>query len=205
MKIDQYGQTSIASIYYDTPDYRLIRTSIEKPPYKEKIRLRSYGLSKPGGTVFLELKRKTAEIVYKRRVVTTEESVNKFFAHEGGNITTDGQIAREITYCRDYYDKLMPTILIIYDRTAYYQVDGDLRLTIDRNPRYRTKDLNLTSSLQGTSLLPDGGAILEVKVQQSIPLWLSKILSKGQIYQGSFSKVGEAYKLQMKQLLRERS
>ena len=203
MEVDQYGLTSIASIYYDTPDYRLIRTSIEKPPFKEKIRLRSYGLSTPGGKVFLELKRKADGLVYKRRVVTTEDAVNKFFNYEG-NITADGQIAREITYFRDYYDRLVPAILIIYDRTAYYQPDGDLRLTIDRNPRYRTKDLNLYTSMEGKPLLPPGSAILEIKVQQAMPLWLTSILSKGQIYKGSFSKVGRAYQSQMEQILSER-
>ncbi len=204
MEVDQYGVTSIASIYYDTPDYRLIRTSIEKPPFKEKIRLRSYGLSKPGGKVFLELKRKTAKIVYKRRVVTTEDSVNRFFNYEG-NVTADGQIAREITYFRNYYDKLVPAILIIYDRTAYFEPGGDLRLTIDQNPRYRTKDLNLSTSMEGNLLLPEEGwAILEVKVQQSIPLWLSEILTRGKIYKGHFSKVGEAYQKQMRLLMQER-
>lgn len=204
MEVDKYGLTSIASVYYDTPDYRLIRTSIEKPPFKEKIRLRSYGLIKEGGTVFLELKRKTDKIVYKRRVVTTEESVNRFFNYEG-NITADGQIAREITYFRDYYDKLVPAILIIYDRTAYYEPGGDLRLTIDENPRYRTKDLNLHTSMEGTSLLPEGGAILEIKVQQAMPIWLTEILTKGKIYKSSFSKVGEAHKRQMQLLMQERS
>ena len=204
MEVDKYGLTSIASIYYDTPDYRLIRTSIEKPPFKEKIRLRSYGLAKEGETVFLELKRKTEKIVYKRRVVTTEESVNRFFNYEG-NITADGQIAREITYFRDYYDKLVPAILIIYDRVAYYQKDSDLRLTIDSNPRYRTKDLNLHTSLDGNLLLPEGSAILEIKVQQAIPLWLSEILTKGKIYKTSFSKVGEAHKRQMQLLMQERN
>lgn len=196
MEIDQYGKTSIASIYYDTPDYRLIRTSIEKPPFKEKIRLRSYGLAKPGSTVFLELKRKADKIVYKRRVVTDEETVNKFFNYEG-DVTADGQIAREITYFRNYYKNLNPAILIIYDRVAYYQKDGDLRITIDENPRYRVKDLNLTTSLEGNLLLPEGSAILEVKVQQAIPLWLSEILTKGKIYKSSFSKVGQAYIQQM--------
>ena len=203
MEIDQYGLTSIASIYYDTPDYRLIRTSIEKPPYKEKIRLRSYGLAKPGGKVFLELKRKTDGIVYKRRVVTTEEAVNRFFEYEG-NITADGQIAREITYFRDYYVRLVPAILIIYDRTAYYEKDGDLRLTIDSNPRYRTDNLNLHTSMEGTPLLPPGSAILEIKVQQAMPLWLTEILSKGKIYKSSYSKVGKAYQYQMEQIVKER-
>ncbi len=197
MVLDEYGLTSIASIYYDTPDYRLIRTSIEKPPFKEKVRLRSYGLSKPGGKVFLELKRKAYKLVYKRRVVTTEESVNRFFNYEG-DVTADGQIAREITYFRNYYHQLVPAILIIYDRMAYYEPNGDLRITMDQNARYRTKDLNLVTSMDGELLLPPGYVILEIKVQQAMPLWLTDILSRGKIYKSSFSKVGEAYKKQMR-------
>ena len=200
MKVDQYGLTSIASIYYDTPDYRLIRTSIEKPDFKEKVRLRSYGLAKPGDTVYLELKRKAYKLVYKRRVLTTEESVKRFFSYEG-NVTADGQIAREITYFRNYYDTLVPAILIIYDRTAYYQPDGDLRITFDENARYRTKDLNLYTSMEGKPLLAPGEVILEIKVQQAMPLWLTDILSRGNIYKTSISKVGEAYKKQMRILM----
>ena len=95
---------------------------------------------------------------------------------------------------RDYYDTLIPACLIIYDRVAYFEPDGDLRLTIDFNPRYRFDNLNLDTSMEGISLLPEGGAILEVKVQDAFPLWLSKILDEGKIYKASFSKYGEAYK-----------
>ena len=193
MEIDAYGLTSIASLYYDTPDYRLIRASIEKPLFKEKMRLRSYGLAKDGSTVFLELKRKAYGIVYKRRVPTTEAAVERFFAYEG-NVCADGQIAREISYFRDFYKKLVPACLIVYDRTAYFEPGGDLRLTIDLNPRYRTEDLTLKSSMEGISLLPEGWTILEVKVQDAMPLWLAEILSAGHIYKGSFSKYGEAYR-----------
>ena len=200
MVLDKYGLTSIASLYYDTPDYRLIRTSIEKPPFKEKVRLRSYGLATDTSPVFLELKRKTAGIVYKRRVATTIPGVDAFFRGDGA-ICADGQIAREIAYFRDYYRTLVPSCLIIYDRMAYYQPDGDLRLTIDHNPRYRVDCLNLTTSMQGISLLPTGYTILEVKVQQAMPLWLCHILSQGQIYKGSFSKYGEAYKQQARTAL----
>lgn len=199
MEIDQYGLTSIASLYYDTPDYRLIRTSIEKPLFKEKIRLRSYGLAKEGSTLFLELKRKAYGIVYKRRVTTNQEAVDKFFNYEG-DICANGQIAREISYFRSFYKKLVPACLIIYDRIAYYEPDGDLRLTIDHNPRYRVDNLNLTTSMDGISLLPEGHTILEIKVQEAMPLWLTEILSKDKIYKGSFSKYGEAYKQQMKNL-----
>lgn len=199
MKIDKFGLTSIASLYYDTPNYRLIRTSIEKPPFKEKIRLRSYGLATEESPVFLELKRKAYGIVYKRRVQSTIPLVKKFFDGEG-DICAGGQINREITTFRDYYKVLVPACMIIYDRIAYFEPDGDLRLTIDHNPRYRYEDLDLTKSMQGNSLLGEGWTILEVKVQQAVPLWLSEILTKGKIYKGSFSKYGEAYRQQLQKV-----
>ena len=196
MVLDQYGRTSIASLYYDTPDYRLIRTSVEKPPFKEKIRLRSYGLATRSSPVFLELKRKAYGIVYKRRVQSTIPLVEKFFAGSG-DVCAPGQINREITYFRNYYDTLVPACLIIYDREAYFQPDGDLRITIDFNPRYRSDRLDLTVSMDGVSLLPEGSTILEIKVQQAEPLWLTGILDRGQIHKGSFSKYGAAYRQQM--------
>jgi len=193
MKEDQYGLTSIASIYYDTPNYQLIRTSIEKPCFKEKVRVRSYGLNKPQENVFLEIKRKCRDTVYKRRVALKEEEIQKFFKYDY-EFSNHDQIAREITYFRDLYKDLRPAIMVIYDRTAYEQIDGDLRLTIDENPRYRTDHLDLHTSMEGTPLLEEGSAILEIKVQEVMPLWLVSILSKGKIYKSSFSKVGEAYK-----------
>ena len=203
MKLDEYGKTSIASLYYDTPDYRLVKASIEKPPFKEKIRLRSYGMATETSKVYLELKRKAYGIVYKRRVQSNIPAVKKFFDREG-EICADGQIAREIVYFRDYYQNLVPACLIIYDRQAYFEPGGDLRLTIDHNPRYRVKDLNLTTSMEGISLLPEGSGILEVKVQEAVPMWLSAILAEGKIYKGSFSKYGTAYKMQALKAMQER-
>lgn len=200
MKVDRYGLTSIASLYYDTPDYRLIRTSIEKPMFKEKIRLRSYGLATESSKVFLELKRKFDGTVYKRRVPTTIPDVERFFQKEG-DLCADGQIAREISYFRDFYGLLVPACLIIYDRLAYFEENGSLRLTIDQNPRYRIDDLNLTTSMEGELLLEEGFCILEVKVQEAMPLWLSHILDEGKIRKTTFSKYGTAYTRQAHALL----
>lgn len=196
MQPDEYGKTSIASLYYDTPDARLVRASLEKPLFKEKIRLRSYGPADEKSPVFLELKRKAFGIVYKRRIQSTIPEVNRFFDSGSGSFP-GSQITREIQTFRDYYGILVPACLIIYDRTAYYETDGDLRLTIDENPRYRMTDLGLDKSMEGISLLPDGWSVLEIKVQEAMPLWLSDILSGGQIYKTSFSKYGEAYKRQL--------
>ena len=192
MEADAFGLTTIASLYYDTPNYRLVRASLEKPKFKEKLRLRSYGLATETGPVYLELKRKYDGVVYKRRVQTTVPRAESFFRGEG-ELCQEGQIRREIEAFRRYYGELRPACLILYDRTAYFQPDGDLRLTIDKAPRYRMEDLNLTGSLEGEPLLSPGSTILEVKVQGAIPLWLAEILSQGEIYKTSFSKYGEAY------------
>ena len=191
MHIDEYGLTTIASLYYDTSDYRLINRSIEKPKYKEKVRLRSYGLAKENTKTFLEVKRKCEGVVYKRRISLLESEAMAFFKGESINKT---QIGRELDAVREQYGYLEPKYLIIYDRIAYYQDDSDLRITLDINPRYRTTDLNLHTSMEGTPLLKEGEAILEIKIQNSIPLWLTEILSQEKIYKTSFSKVGTAHK-----------
>ena len=196
MKVDKYGKTTIASLYYDTIDSRLIRTSLEKPKFKEKIRLRSYGMADDSKTVFLELKRKAYGVVYKRRVETKVKDAIDFFNHKV-DIVTEGQIAKEITYFRDYYGELIPSCLIIYDRVAYEEENGNLRLTIDYNPRYRIDNLRLDYSMEGIPLLKDGEAILEIKIQDSIPLWLSHILDENKIFINGFSKYGKAYEKQI--------
>lgn len=195
MEPDAYGLTSIASLYYDTPDYRLIRASLEKPAYKEKIRLRSYGPATERSPVFLELKRKADGIVYKRRIATTLPEAQRFLSGAGA-LGADSQINREIRYFCDYYRTLVPTCMIICDRTAYFEPNGDLRLTIDRAPRFRTDDFRFRRLSEGTPLLTPGETILEIKVQETIPLWLVRILADGGIRQGSISKYGEAYRRQ---------
>ena len=65
---DRFAESTISNIYYDTPDFRLIRRSLEKPAYKEKLRLRSYGVPNEETQVFPEIKKKARGIVYKRRV-----------------------------------------------------------------------------------------------------------------------------------------
>ena len=196
MQPDQFGLTTIASLYYDTPSRRLIRASLEKPEYKEKLRLRSYGRATESSPVFLELKRKVQGTVYKRRVQTTLAGAAHFLEGCPGELE-DCQISRELSSFRDFYRDLRPSCVILYDRTAYVETGGDLRLTIDDNPRYRTRDLDLTHPTVGTPLLEAGWAVLELKVQSAMPLWLTRALSEAHIYKTSFSKYGEAYRREL--------
>lgn len=194
MHIDKYGRTTIQSIYYDTPTNLLVRRSIEKPKFKEKIRLRSYGLANETSPCYLELKRKCQGLVYKRRVQVCEQDAETFFERE--NVAGNGQIARELACFRDHYKKLQPTFLILYERESYYKEGSEVRVTFDFNPRYRVEDVNLHTSLEGIPLLDEDTYLMEIKVLQNMPLWLAHILTKGKIRRGSFSKIGKAYMLE---------
>ena len=189
LKEDVHGVTTIQSLYFDTPSYLLIRRSIEKPSYKEKLRLRGYGIVKKDDNIFFEIKKKYDGIVYKRRVVMKEKEAYDMFYH---NTNVDSQIKKEIIYFKTLYDDLEPRLLMMYDRTAYeYE---DLRITVDDNIRFRTNNLSLLEEPIGTSLLPDDKLLLEIKSFGSLPLWLVNYLSENKIYKTTFSKYGEAYK-----------
>ena len=194
MQLDKYGRTTIRNIYYDTDDYRLIRRSIEKPVYKEKLRIRSYKRAKPDSTVFVEIKKKYQSVVYKRRISLPEKGATEWIGKD--HHCHDGtQIASEIEYFIDYYKTLHPVVFLSYEREAYYCTDGsDFRVTFDDTILCRQEDLSLGSEVYGTPLLPENTVLMELKCSGGIPLWMSKVLSQQRIYKTSFSKYGTAYR-----------
>ena len=191
---DEHGESTICNIYYDTADYRLIRTSLEKPAYKEKLRLRSYGVTEPGGEVFLELKKKYKGIVYKRRITLPEDAAGEFIAGRAP-LGEHGQIGREIEYFTAFYAPLLPAVHLSYERSAWFsREDRDLRITFDKNIRFRQEDVSLTLPAGGRRILPEGESLMEIKAAAALPLWLVSELDTLGIYQSTFSKYGEAYK-----------
>ena len=182
----------------------MIRASLEKPVYKEKLRSRSYGPAAPDGTVFLELKKKYDGIVYKRRIALTAQAVEDYFA-DTAPLPSDGQIAREIDYFRAFYRNLRPTLYLSYDRCAFFSnVSRDLRVTFDRHIAWRREALRLTAPAGGREVLAPGWSLMEIKAADAIPFWLAEALGRGGIRQTSFSKYGEAYKtILSEQILKE--
>lgn len=190
IKIDEYGKTSIQSLYYDTPYDLLVRRSIEKPEYKEKLRLRSYGRTSKNSCVFLEIKKKSQGIVYKRRIKTTTSEASNFIK---GELDYKSQIGHELNYFRNEYDGLKPKCLIMYEREAYLDSSSDLRITFDYDIRYRVTDLDMSRPLDGKKIIKDGYVLMEIKTGYAYPLWLCRVLNDNKIFKNSFSKYGEAY------------
>jgi hypothetical protein len=193
VKADEYPTYTLCNIYYDTDDYRLIRASLEKPIYKEKLRVRSYGVPGADSNVFVELKKKCDGVVYKRRITTTPFNaqclLNGFRTQAQNN-----QISNEIAYFQQFYHAT-PKVFIAYDREAYKGIENsELRITFDTNLRYRLDSLSLQAGDYGEPIIGGDLYLMEIKIPGICPLWLSRLLSEYKIYPTSFSKYGECYK-----------
>ena len=200
MEPDKYNKNgqfySISNIYYDTDDNRLIRNSIEKPVYKEKLRMRSYGTPDTSDKVFLEIKKKYNGIVNKRRTSIVLEDAYQYM--ENGTFPKETeclnrQVLKEIDYFKGIYD-LKPKVYLSYDRYAFFEKnDGDFRVTFDTNITTRRGDVRLESGSYGNRLLPQNIYLMEIKINGSVPMWFTSCLSDLKIYPVSFSKYGTAY------------
>lgn len=200
MSPDKFTDYTICNIYFDTDSFQLIRTSLEKPKYKEKLRLRSYGIPTEDQEVFLELKKKYAGIVYKRRISMKMSEARKYLYEdkvpEIKDDFTTRQIFKEIDYAKNFYG-LKPKAFIAYDRVALHgKEDPDLRVTFDHAIRARERDLELTAGDRGEHIIPEDRVLMEVKIPGAMPVWMAEAFSVLGIQMVTFSKYGTYYKQQ---------
>ncbi len=194
---DAYGRSTVSSLYLDTPDRRIIRESVdakgfEKPAYREKIRLRSYGTPSPETDVFFEIKKKYKGVVYKRRVILPLFQAQIYL--NGGEKPLDSQIMNEIDWLMDFYGRPAPSMILSCEREAYYSKENpDLRITFDTSIRYRETDLDLSQGGAGLPLLGEDEVLMEIKTAGAMPLWLCHALDRYRLFPAPFSKYGKAY------------
>lgn len=193
MRADAHGCYTICNIYYDTDTFALIRTSLEKPVYKEKLRLRSYGTPTDSSPVFVEIKKKFDHVVYKRRTVMPCVDAVSYLAGTKSP-PQDDQICREIDWFLKTY-RPQPRVFIGYDRVALAGIEnGALRVTFDTGLRWRQDSLDLRLGDHGSPILSKDLVLMELKLPDAAPLWLSRLLSKEGIFPVSFSKYGTCYR-----------
>lgn len=193
------GTYSILNLYFDTPDHEVIRRSVSKPYFKEKLRLRSYGVPENDGhPVFLELKRKIGGIVNKRRAEMSYGDAMRYLENveKPKNLSyTANQVLNEIDYFISCNDMVKPMYFLSYERIAMVgKNDKSFRITLDRNILSRREDLLLTNGCYGRNLIPPDKWLMEVKFSGAIPIDFVKLLSELEIYSRSFSKIGTEYK-----------
>jgi SPX domain protein involved in polyphosphate accumulation len=187
---------SIYNIYFDTPDFSIIRNSVQKPKYKEKLRLRSY-CSPINDTdlVFLEIKKKYEGLINKRRVILSYKDAMDYLQHDikpSFESYIDQQIMNEIDFfVKSHHAK--PGAFIKYDRVALMSPNEQLRVTFDNNIIFRNTNVSL-NQIDGTEVLDQQNVwLMEVKSENNFPFWLARKLSEYQLYSQSFSKYGKAY------------
>lgn len=193
MEADEHGRYAICNLYYDTPDFQLIRASLDKPVYKEKLRMRSYGVPADGDSVFVELKKKYKGVVYKRRTVLEAGEALDYLAGRCSPRAKD-QICREIDWFLGRYHPV-PQVFIAYDREALAGLeDRVLRVTFDIDLRWRDTALDLRSGDGGERITSRDQILMEIKIPGSAPVWLSRLLSENSVFPTSFSKYGVCYR-----------
>jgi SPX domain protein involved in polyphosphate accumulation len=198
------GQTyEICNLYFDTEGFDVIRESLAKPFYKEKLRLRSYGIPKsPEDMVFLEMKKKVNRVVTKRRAKLTLKQAERFFNEGeiplGASYMTE-QVLNEIGYYLSH-KKVSPVMRISYNRMAFFDRENpEFRLTFDQDIHYLKGDVGFWNPSKGKPLMDGNFRLMEVKVADSFPLWFAELLSRENIHISSFSKYGVAYKSHLKE------
>lgn len=187
---DKYFQEKICSLYFDNSDDELVLKSLNKPIYKEKIRLRSYNVPNYNDKVFLEIKKKYKGVVYKRRIIIRYKEALEYI--NSNKKIDDSQIFKEINYCFIKYN-LKPKMNIVYDRDSYYlKEDRSFRITFDYNVK-ASKDLFIFDELKNEKNFTKGYYIMELKSTKGMPIWLLKTLNELKIYPTNFSKYGKIY------------
>lgn len=207
MEADEFGFSTIHSIYYDTPNKRLIRASLDKPLYREKLRIRSYGKANDDDIVYVEIKKKFKKVVYKRREKMKSSQAREFFdtkkdkncIEEKNNgrfdyIDKSSQVLKELKYFKVNYGELIPSAFISYDREAYFgKNDDSFRMTFDEDICFRDYDFDFSKGAYGHQLLPEGKILLEVKTMEGLPFWLLRFLDENNLRKANFSKYGLGY------------
>ena len=188
-----FGSPAVQSLYYDTPDHQLIRDSLERPRYKEKLRLRAYGAPGTQSMSFVEVKKKYNGVVYKRRAaLPLQEAVSGL--RLASLPEAAGQVGREALWLVKRYG-LSPSAVIAYDRYAWFSGrEPEIRITFDRNLAFRAHDLDLTSRAENTVFTRPDQRLMEIKTGGTYPLWLTRLLWETRAERIHYSKYGYAYR-----------
>ncbi|MCL2242989.1 MAG: polyphosphate polymerase domain-containing protein [Treponema sp.] len=196
-RMNKDPQYLVQNLYYDSGNWDIIRKSIEKPFYKEKLRLRLYGLYSTDSQAFIELKKKYDGITYKRRAAVPVMEIKNRSIGEIIN-SSDSQIHREIAFFLKN-NTVSEKVYIAFRRTAYTGIkESDLRITFDNDILFTLCPRNKCcfdgfNPGNGRRILKPSQSLLEIKTAISMPFWLARALSEKSIFPSSFSKYGVCY------------
>lgn len=187
------GRYTVTSLYFDNEDRDIYYETKNRLRFRQKLRLRVYDDTDINGTAFFEVKQKHNKVVNKRRMILPLQEAYRYLSYSPGESregyeTSNTQVLREIDHFRWLY-QLEPEMIVSYDRHALHEIDNpDLRITFDFNMRTRNDNFAVEDGPYGDNFVDTDLVILEVKVDDSVPLWLTRILQEVQCDQRGASK-----------------
>lgn len=196
MRNDKYGidgKYTVTSLYFENLEKEIYFETKNKLKYRQKLRLRVYDDTDRNGTAFFEVKQKHNKVVNKRRLVLPLKEAYRYLANESpDNLatyeTSNNQVLKEIDHFRKFYN-LQPEMIVSYNRHAFHgTTDPELRITFDLDLKCRNEDLALEHGPYGVNFIDENLVVLEVKVNDSVPLWLTRFLQELDCEQRSASK-----------------
>ncbi len=177
------GSYTVTSLYFDTADYKAYRDKIDGQRYRRKLRMRIYGkeTTSADAPCFVEIKQRLNKTISKRRLLLPYETATALETYEnllGDANPGDRAVLEEVIYLRDVF-QLQPACVVSYQRLAFNggPYEPDLRVTFDTKLKGRIHELSLSSPAENHYFAPPDWCIMEVKVNERVPYWLTKMIA----------------------------
>jgi SPX domain protein involved in polyphosphate accumulation len=178
------GGYGVWSVYYDTPRLRFYWEKIEGLKFRRKLRIRHYGdLADVTGEspVQVEIKQRVNRVTQKRRIGLPYDTAlrlcdrREMIEHSAG----ERAFVHEVLDLVVRLD-LRPTAITGYQREALMgrAEDTGLRVTFDRRVRGRDRDFHLATPAENRYTIPPRLAVMEIKVNERTPYWITDITAR---------------------------
>jgi hypothetical protein len=177
------GRYALASLYYDSPDLRCYWEKEYGLRFRRKLRLRRYetGTALNEETpIFVEIKQRVDRVTQKRRAVLPYGAALRLCNDRQmpEHAPEDKAVIEEI-YVFLWQYNLRPVSIVRYDRQAFIgsAYDLGLRVTFDTALTFQPHPLHLHEAPQGLSMLPANQVVMEIKVNERTPSWLTGLIA----------------------------
>lgn len=199
--VEEYeGIHELSSLYFDTPDFELMREVQEEGAYQELFRMRTDALLMKESLVAMEIVKQFNGRKSLRSVLIPYVNAQSFLRNYRKHVLKVGveaQISREIEYLVSGRN-LVPKVVISSDRISVVSTKkGRLEMDFDFNIRWRTADLDLKKGNVGEFVDPTLNVLMTVKSEGNHPQWFRELVEELNLCESSFSSLMVTYKEQL--------
>ncbi len=181
---DGLGCYDLASLYFDGPALPFYWEKVDGIRWRRKLRLRRYDAGLPLADetpVFVEIKQRLNRVTQKRRVCLPYAQAMALCTDRQTppHGPEDAPVIQEVLAMVGHYD-LRPVSLVCYTRRALVgsEYDLGLRVTFDTALTYRAGAVALADGAGGAALFPADWVVVEIKVNERIPYWLTDLVAR---------------------------